>query len=71
LIDSDQILGSQEDVERFVKSACEKYAEITSELLQQAKPVSDSPKALKIDEIRELLEDISGLEGDLEGVARE
>jgi superfamily II DNA or RNA helicase len=45
--------------------------EIASELLQQAKPVSDSPKALKIDEIRELIEDISGLEVDLEGFAKE
>jgi hypothetical protein len=45
--------------------------EIASELLQQAKPVSDSPKALKLDEIGELLEDISELKGDLEDFARE
>ncbi len=45
--------------------------EIASELLQQAKPVSDTPKALKQDEIGELLEDLSLLEGDLEDFAKE
>jgi len=43
--------------------------ETARELLQQAQPVSDAPKALKQEEIEELLEDISELERDLEEFA--
>ncbi|TWH43910.1 Superfamily II DNA/RNA helicases, SNF2 family [Dulcicalothrix desertica PCC 7102] len=44
---------------------------IASELLKQAQPVTDTPKALKQDEISELLEDINLLESDLEAFATE
>ncbi|OKH45256.1 hypothetical protein NIES2101_27095 [Calothrix sp. HK-06] len=46
-------------------------SETTSELLKVAQPVSDTPKALKQEEISELLEDITQLNNDLEKFALE